>query len=476
MIISIGKYRSLVVTISVLITGCATVPEDAGFSDVQEQVNQRGGYQVRWHTGGAEDQAVEQRVNAMLREGINAEKAVHIALLNNPRLQATYEDLGVAQANLVQAGLLSNPLFHGQVTFSREEDITNFDVGVSLSFLRVFTIPLRKKLAGAEFEGAKLGVTAAVLDLAGEVREAFYRAQAAAQTQDMMEQVVESTAAALYAAQRLHDAGNITDLRLANQQALHQEARLLLVSAEMTLNQTRERLNVLMGFWGQDTQWQMAGNLSALPEQAIDTQHIENRAIERSLDLQIARQKLAAIATRLGLDTNMRLVPELDLGYVLERDDGEYEDGISLGMQIPIFDVGQARLAAGRAEFRRAQQQYLAKAIEVRSAARMARESVKIARAQTQHLEQVLLPLSQRIVNGTLLEYNAMQVGVFRLLQVQERQVELGRRYIDKLRDYWIARNQLDQILHGRMNRGDSSWSTAASAASLSAATGTGGH
>ncbi len=476
MIISIDKYRSLVLTISVLVTGCATVPEDAGFSEVQEQMKQRGGYQVRWHTGGAEDQAVEQRIREMLQQGLSAEKAVQVALLNNPRLQATYEDLGVAQANLVQAGLLSNPLFHGQVTYGRDEDITNFDVGVSLSFLRVFTIPLRKKLAGAEFEGAKLSVTAAALDLAAEVREAFYRAQAAAQTKDMMEQVVESTAAALYAAQRLHDAGNITDLRLANQQALHQEARLLLATAELTLNQTRERLNVLMGFWGQDTQWRIADNLPALPEQPIDTRQIENRAVERSLDLQMARQKLAAIATRLGLDTNTRLVPELDLGYVLERDDGEYEDGIGFGIEIPIFDVGQARLAGGRAELRRAQQQYLAKAIEIRSAARMARESVKMARAQTQHVEKVLLPLSQRIVNGTLLEYNAMQVGVFRLLQVQERQVKLGRRYIDNLRDYWIARNQLDQILHGRMSQGGTGMAASASAASLSAAGGAGGH
>lgn len=476
MMIFKSKYRSLVLGVSVLVTGCATVPKDAGFSDVQEQVRQRGGYQVRWHTGGTEDQAIEQQINAMLQDGINADKAVQIALLNNPRLQATYEDLGVAQANLVQAGLLSNPLFHGQVTYGRDEDVTNFDVGVSLSFLRVFTIPLRKKLAGAEFDGAKLSVAAAVLDLAGAVREAFYRAQATAQTKDMMEQVVASTAAALYAAQRLREAGNITDLRLANQQALHHEARLLLATAEMALQQTRERLNVLMGFWGQDTQWRIAGNLPGLPAQPIDAKHVENRAIERSLDLEMARQQLAAIATRLGLDTNMRLVPELDLGYVLERDDGEYEDGISLGLQIPIFDVGQARLAAGRAEFRRAQQQFLAKAIEVRSAARMARESVTTARAQTQHLEQVLLPLSQRIVNGTLLEYNAMQVGVFRLLQAQERQIALGRRYIDNLRDYWIARTQLDQILNGRMSQGRTGMAAAASAASLSAAAGAGGH
>ncbi len=471
-----SKYRSLVLAVLVLVTGCATVPEDAGFSDVQEKLNQRGGYQARWHTGSAEDQAVEQQVSAMMQEGINVEKAVQIALLNNPRLQATYEDLGVAQANLVQAGLLSNPLLHGQVTFPRDEDITNFDFGVSLNFLRVFSIPLRKKLAGAEFDSAKLSVTAAVLDLAGEVREAFYRAQAAVQTKDMMEQVVESTGAALYAAQRLYEAGNITDLRLANQQALHQEARLLLATAEMAVQQARERLNVLMGFWGQDTQWRIAGKLPGLPQQPIDTSEIENRAVERSLDLEMARHRLVAIATRLGLDTNTRLVPELDLGYVLERDDGEYEDGISLGLQIPIFDVGQARLAAGRAEFRRAQQQYLAKAIEVRSAARMARESVKTAHAQTKHLEQVLLPLSQRIVDGTLLEYNAMQVGVFRLLQVQERQIELGRRYIDNLRDYWIARNQLDQMLNGRLRPGGIGMAADASAVSLSAAAGAGGH
>ena len=58
-----------------------------------------------------------EKLQALLEGELTTNAAVQIALLNNAALQATFEELGIAQAELVQAGLLKNPVFAGHVRF-----------------------------------------------------------------------------------------------------------------------------------------------------------------------------------------------------------------------------------------------------------------------------------------------------------------------------------------------------------------------
>ena len=89
-------------------------------------------------------------------------------------------------------------------------------------------------------------------------------------------------------------------------------------------------------------------------------------------------------------------------------------------------------------------------------------------------MKNVILPIRTKIVDDTLLQYNAMQVGVFQLLLAQQQQITAGRQYIETLRNYWLVRTGLGQILNGRMTDvgqfAGSMMDTAATAAQ------TGGH
>src|SRR5690606_37239486 len=123
-----------------------------------------------------EDRAAMEAVRELLQGELDADAAVQVALLNNPELQATYEELGVAQAELVQAGLLANPIFEAEVKF--HDGTAAFEGGAIADFLHIFQVPLRRRIAEDALEAAKLRVTGAVVDLAGEVREAFYTQQA----------------------------------------------------------------------------------------------------------------------------------------------------------------------------------------------------------------------------------------------------------------------------------------------------------
>jgi cobalt-zinc-cadmium efflux system outer membrane protein len=123
-----------------------------------------------------------------------------------------------------------------------------------------------------------------------------------------------------------------------------------------------------------------------------------------------------------------------------------------LHFPIPLFDQGQARVGRAVTELRRAQQEYYAMGVRVRSTARVVRERVQGAQDRALYYRDILLPLLERIVNETQLQYNAMQLGVFDLLRARERQIQAAIAYVETLRDYWLARTDLGQMLSGRLS------------------------
>lgn len=255
-------------------------------------------------------------------------------------------------------------------------------------------------------------------------------------------------------AQRLHAAGNITDLNLARQRALAEESKLQLASAEMAVTQSHEALNTLMGLWGQDTGWKIDMRLPILPEQPVSVADVERHALQNSLDLASARQQMLVAGEQLGLTKAMALVPHAEIGGIAERKEGEWEAGPSIEFPIPLFDQGQAHVGRNAVELRQAQQAYYALAVRIRSTARTTRNRLQGARARVRFYRDIMLPLRERIVNETQLHYNAMQLGVFDLLQAQERQIQAAATYIESLLNYWLARTDLEHLLSGRLPSG----------------------
>lgn len=436
-----------------LLSGCATVNQQAGFAEVRALVEARSGMQLVWNRGTALDAQAAEKVRALLQQPLTADAAVQVALLNNRDLQALYAELGVAQADLVQAGLLHNPVFDGGAFFPLGGGQPDLELGVALSFLDVFYRPLRRRVAAAQFEAAKLRVSTAVLELAGAVRAAFYRHQANAQLLELRRTVAEALAASLEVARRLHAAGNLTDLDLARERALAEDARLQLAAAELAVQQSREQLNALLGLWGEETQWQVAPRLPEVPEEEVSLAALEAEAVARSLDLAVARQRLQAAGELLGLSRATALVPELPLGTRAERNDGEWEVGPVLELPLPLFDQGRARIGRALAELRRAQQQHYALAVTLRATARALREQLRGLHARALYYRDILLPLHERIVNEAQLQYNAMQLGVFELLRAREQQIQTAVAYVETLRDYWLARAALQQLRSGSLPR-----------------------
>jgi cobalt-zinc-cadmium efflux system outer membrane protein len=448
---SLGQNVGWLFTMLVFVSGCASVVLNAGFDDVRSTVEERSRLKLFWNNGTDLDKEASQGVQSLLQRKLTAEEAVQIALLNNRRLQSVYSELGVAQADLVQAGLFTNPIFHTAVLFLQKGGRPELEIGADMNFLEIFYLPLRKRVAAARFEEAKLLVTGAVLDFAAQVRTAFYSHQANEQMLELRQTVAQALNASLEVARRLNEAGNITDLEFARERALAEAGKLGLRSAEVALRQSREQLNTLMGLWGKDAEWQTDGRLPEVPAQPLQTDDIERLAISRSFDLLHARQRILVAGNQLGFNRSTALLPEIEFGVHGEREEGAWQVGPEIAFPIPLFDQGQARIGRALAELRRAQMEYYGLAVQIRSTARALRDRIEGARDRILYYRDILLPLHERIVNESQLQYNAMQLGPIELLRARERQIETAVAYIEALRDYWLARGDVGQILSGRL-------------------------
>jgi len=435
----------------VFLSGCTTVSLNAGFTEIGALVEKRNAIKIFWNSGTELDREAAEKVRSLLKGRLTVDESVQIALLNNRDLQAIYSDLGVAQADLVQAGLLSNPVFNAGVFFPVSGGRPDLELNVVMNFLDLFYRPLRERVAAAQFEETKLRVTGSVLDFAAQVRAAFYAYQANEQMLEMRQTILQSLMASYEVARRLHEAGNITDLELNRERALAETAKLDLRSTEMAERQSREQLNDLMGIWANDTEWQTDRRLPDIPPEPMPLEGLERTALAQSIDLSNARQRIVVAGEQLGLDRAASLIPESHSGVLGEKDEGAWKVGPVLEFPVPLFDQGQARIGRAVAELRRAQQEYYAMAVRIRSAARALRDQIQGARDRALYYRDIMLPLQERIVNEAQLHYNAMQIGPVQLLRAREQQIETAVAYVEALRDYWLARTDLGQILSGRL-------------------------
>lgn len=526
--------------VGLLLGGCATAPRDAGFSDVSAATEQRTGYALAWTRDAEEDRLVNDVITDLLAEELTLEEAVQVALLNNRGLQATYEELGIARGQLIHAGLPNNPVFSAEVFFPDAGTVA--ELVLTEDLISIFTIPLRRKIEGNQFEATKLRVTDQVVHVVAEVKRAYFDYLASKQLVELLQQVVQSTKASYMAQERLREAGNTRQLDVLRERALYEEAKVALNQAVEALIIARERLNVVMNLNGPYTAWetparlpevpvpaftaatpdaaatnrgvatppseplgamtadgapgqmgpeeteaewraeQLAGGptneqlagpaeevlgtaeagddqtsdavLASLPEAASPERfaQIERLAVERSLPLAATRELIEAQAARLDFEVVTAAFPFLDAGLRADHSaEGEWAFGPALVTPIPIFDWGQAAYPREASRLRQRLEAYAALATTVRATARTLEARLQTTKARVTYHREVVLPLHAALVQEAQLQYNAMQITPFQLLQIKRQQIQAGIAYVTALLDYWRARTDLEQLIDGSL-------------------------
>jgi cobalt-zinc-cadmium efflux system outer membrane protein len=437
-----------------LATGCASTSAAPAFRDVAHEVETRSGQVVRWNPGSPEDAEAEKAVDALLARELTVDAAVQIALISNRSLRATFEELAIAQADLVQAGLLKNPVFTiGSTAWESEHIDPNLFATVEQDFLDIVTMPLRKRVAATELEARKLEVADEVLELAARVRHAYFTAQAAEQIVRVRRVVDEATQTSAEIARRQYAAGTMSELALQAELGLAAEASMERKRAEGDAAVAREALNQLMGLWGPRTAWTMVPRLPALPASEPALQRLESQAVAQRLDIASARRSVQAMEHALVLAKTTRWTGSVNVAVEIGRlrQEKHLAVGPSVSLEIPLFDQRQAQIARLEAYQRQAEHGLRALAVAVRADVRSSHARVATARSVALDYGQVVVPLRENVVRHSQERAGAMLLGVYDLLSAKRGELDAYREWVEAVRDYWIARSDLERAIGGRI-------------------------
>lgn len=440
-------HRFFVLVLAATAAGCASAPKDAGFADVRRAIVEQTRQPIEWNPQAPVTPPDDGAVATLLQEELTPDAAVRIAFANNRDVQATLEGLGVARAELLAAGTIRNPLFHIEKRFPGEVT-TPLEMGLAQTLIDLFQIGNRKRLGRAQFEAARIEVGGAIIHFAAQVRTHYFDLLAARRILTRQETVLKAQQAAAELALRQHGAGNISDLDLENEQSRYEQVKLDHARAQLDELEARERLISDLGLV-QRAELQLPDDFPPPEPVDLTSEAVEQQALARRLDIQVARRDIEA-AQRAVPIARTSAFDDLAVGVHYEREpEGTKTSGPELEVPVPIFDRGTPQRTKARALLRQAQQRFAALTVAARSEARAALERLREARARMDYIREVVTPRRERILRLTQLEYNAMLRGVFQLLEARQNLASAQREEILAVRDYWMARTELDTALSG---------------------------
>jgi cobalt-zinc-cadmium efflux system outer membrane protein len=322
------------------------------------------------------------------------------------------------------------------------------EFGLAQSIFDLLQVRGRKKVGQARFEAARVQVAGALVRFAAEVRSDYFDLLAARRVLARQDTVMKAQRAAADLARRQHDAGNISDLDLENEQSRYEQVKLDQAAAQLDELQARERLLADLGL-GRRAELELPDDFPPLSPVELTPEAAETQAVERRLDLSIARREIEAAERSLGLARTSWL-DETSIGVHHEKEpDGPSTTGPEIEVPIPIFDRGKAAKVRAQALLRQAQQRFLAATVEARAEARAALERHREAKARLDYIRGTVIPRRERILRLTQLEYNAMLRGVYQLIEARQNLAGAQREEVLAARDYWVAKTELDLALLG---------------------------
>lgn len=426
--------------------GCATFSEDARFSPVEAAVKERLGADTRWVRGEEGAGGVGARISELLAKPLGASEAVQIALLNNPGLQASYAEVGIAEADLVRASRWRGPTL--SLARLRRGDETETERGVFFDVLGLLSIPLSTRASEARLQATQNRVAAEALRVALDARKAWFEAVAARETAKYMVQVQDSAAASAELSRRMAEIGNLPKLAYAREQAFYAETTAQLARARHAQTAARERLARLLGLWGEQLRFELPERLPELPKAPREGGELEALALAQRLDVQSARRESEALARSLGLSKVRRYVDLLEVGVLSNSESGETRQrGWEAELRVPIFDLGGSGVVRAERQYLQSVDRTLEVAVRARSQVRETYSAYRTTFDLARHYRDEIVPLRKRISEEMLLRYNGMLASVFELLADSREQVAAVNAYIEALRDFWLAESDLQMAL-----------------------------
>lgn len=437
---------------SLALAGCASFSPDGGFGTVAQLTQERIGQAPSYQRSGEQSGVAKARVTELLEQPLTADSAVEIALLNNRGLQANYAELGIAEADLIRAGRLANPSFSfGRLSGGGAVEI---DRAVLFDVLGLLTMPLAQQVEQHRFGQTQLQAATDTIRVATEARKAFFEAVTAQQLVGYFGQVQEAADASSELARRMLAAGNFNKLAQLREQSFQADATAQLARARHQAVVARERLIRVLALSGEQLAFTLPVRLPDLPKAPVEPQDAEQTAMDKRLDVLMAKRATEATAQSLGLTKSTRFIDVLNVGYQNQNNTGEgRKNGYEIALELPLFDFGTARVARAEATYMQSVNRTAQVAIDARSEVRESWSAYRAAYDLAKHYRDEVVPLRQRISDENLLRYNGMLASIFDLLANSREQITSVTAAVEALRDHWLAETNLRSATSGGIDR-----------------------
>lgn len=461
---------------------CATVDPTHDYLNAADRIGSATGVSNAY---GPDGDGVSEAIERLLADGITADEAVQISLLNNPGLQAAFMDIGIARSDLVQAGLFSNPFVGLSARFPDAGGLANLEASVAQNIAELWLIPVRRGAAQRELDQAVLNLARKAAVLAAECKAAYYDAVGEAERLSITRENLAIAQNLLDMALTRQKAGAATELDVNLSRSLAIDAELAVESARLAASDARRRLAQLLGIEADAERLQLADPLPRLPANVPEPEALVSAAKAWRLDIRSARQAVSAAEWRLKEQYRL-ILPTVEIGIALERDerrpssgrniladttrasianggltapeieprstlsDAEEQNiiiGPSLGVELPIFDQNQAQIAKAQYVYEQSVKTLdafeRAATQEVRGAVDRAVTAWRVAGMYRDRS----LPLAESNLDLSRQAYLAGQVSFLSVLEAQRFFLESRRGYIEAALAAAIAIPELERVI-----------------------------
>lgn len=431
-----------------VVSGCASLDPKPDIDRAASTVGERSGVTPTWTEPWEASLATWDGISPL-----KIEQALAMALRNNREIRSEVEQIAASRADLVQAGLLPNPVLGLTLRFPFDPVSGGTFVGAQVvqSFTALWLRDGKIKAADARLNQSVLDISDKALRLVAEVKATHARiafGQSALTLNDDNLATIQRSIDSLGARVRGGE-GTPLDVNRAKQQQANAQAERAIVLRDLA--KERRRMLELIGFAGESAEWTTDAGAAALNWALMEESVAITLAASQRLDVAAARSIVEAQRADLSVEERSRL-KDLGLGADFERDvDGKKTIGPVIEVGVPIFDTNAAQIAKAGSLARAAVASYEATLQRAVREARVAWVDLDSASRLAEQYRSTVLAIAER--NLTLAEaaLKGGQTDVTVLLDSQRELIEARRTLNNLERDAATARIALEQAVGGRI-------------------------
>ena len=404
------------------ITSCAAC---ASSGQVPDRSSVDSAIRARANAGIRVESAAPLPPNVAVADGLTSEEAVAIALWNSPSFQATLVDLGIARADVVEAGLLRNPVLSLLFPVGQKQLEWTLQFPIDAIWQRpkrVAAAQLNAQAVGERLVWDGLTLVAQTRTAHADAIIAERRLQLTVENADLVQRLATITEARL-------KAGDISELDARAARSDAARVQLVRRAVEYDRELARVTLAALLGMTAESDQLKTisgpAVDLSACgPEPARLEDALAARPDVRAAEIAIEG---AAQRARWERSRVLTLIAVLDGNGT----GASANAGPGVNVDIPIFSRNQGGIGRADAEIERAGRQYAAVRAQVVA-------DVRSASVRARQAEQAITAWRDEIVPSLEVEqrqaesaYQAGEIPLYGLLDVSRRLVDGRTRLLD---------------------------------------------